>query len=590
MFTKIISNQKGFILITSYMVVAVLLILSSAYLMYALTENRASQREKWAQEAFYAAEEGIAYAVAESRQWDYQWFTHNSAVVGDVDITQHATNRLGLVPIPIYDGTHNGETGLYRIPGRNFLVKTYPDLLFQGVTVIRSVGQISVGPAIVAQRAIEYRITSPSMFQYFMFFAQSQSLGSPRGTIYDAGGLGSIHVNGNINLYGPDFRNLTALNCSGYFKTPRSWAPYADPAYYDKIYWNEKTKSYKYHPAPGEPGYDGKYDDRKAEWLRETSPDESNYANYDYTRSPFWNIDDYFHVDYALDWDNNIRAKINGLNIPITLGDGYSDAYYDWKMYAGGDNTVTFEVTPEVLSYFGVASVMELYNKINGERFTGTTNANDWLNADFEYGRGLDTFDDSKYVQVNYLDTEKAGQAKYWNAFLADPNNDGNSLDALTEVVGDANADIRAIKTSTIDTKKKEDAKTDGVYIRDYNLDYDDWNNNFYLPYKTAHDDWFRTVYLPWYYDVYLPWRQTHPIGQRLTWDQWRQYWAMLATSPIYTGPESVSRRTLRNPIHACTRVKWLYNSVRPPMDNGTPKRTTVLEIDVVALTRWIAK
>lgn len=596
MFTKIINNQKGFILITTYMVMAVLFILSSAYLIYAITENRASQRERWAQEAFYAAEEGIAYAVAESRaQADYEWFTHNSATVGDIyQGTPAIQSWLNLIPAPTFDGiydiaTGQQETGLYHIPGRNFLVKTYPDPIFPGVTVIRSVGQIFQGATVVAQRAIEYRLTRTSMFQYFMFFASSQYFGLPVRTIYDAGGLGGIRVNGNISLYGPDFRNLTTLTCSGYFKTPNS-SMYADPASYDSRYWDNTTKSYKTYSSA-----DPRYNDGKAEWPRETYIPAWNFGNYDYSTYPFWNIDDCFQVDLAFDYNNNIRAKINGVNIPTRLGDGYADAYYNWKMYGGGSSTVTFEVTPEVLQALGVVDATALYNKMNAYRWTGIRNEADWLNTDFEYGRGLNTSEDSKYVKVNYLDTQQPGQVKYWNELLADPDQDPSTLDALTEVVADANAGIKAIKTSLIDTKKKKDAKEAGVYIRDYDLNYSDWDNNFYQPYQKSYNNWFDTVYVPWVKsgvvlswvnNVFVPWLETHPYGQP-TWQEWlNQYSAFIAANPMpvapeYSGVEYVEQKTVTNPLSACSEVKWFYNCVRPPKQGSVPKRTKVLEIDV---------
>lgn len=57
------NNKKGFILITAYLVIGVLLILGFAFLSGSISEMRIAERERDAIAAFYAAEAGINYGL-----------------------------------------------------------------------------------------------------------------------------------------------------------------------------------------------------------------------------------------------------------------------------------------------------------------------------------------------------------------------------------------------------------------------------------------------------------------------------------------------------------------------------------------------
>ena len=61
-------NKKGFLLITSYLVIIVLLILGSAFLLRAVNENKLVQREIMHKQAFYLAEAGIDKGLERRRQ------------------------------------------------------------------------------------------------------------------------------------------------------------------------------------------------------------------------------------------------------------------------------------------------------------------------------------------------------------------------------------------------------------------------------------------------------------------------------------------------------------------------------------------
>lgn len=61
-------NKKGFLLITTYLVVIVLLILGSAFLLRSVNENKLIQREIMRKQAFYLAEAGLDRGLARMRE------------------------------------------------------------------------------------------------------------------------------------------------------------------------------------------------------------------------------------------------------------------------------------------------------------------------------------------------------------------------------------------------------------------------------------------------------------------------------------------------------------------------------------------
>ncbi|MBU0759509.1 MAG: hypothetical protein KKC66_01175 [Candidatus Omnitrophica bacterium] len=58
-----LKNKKGIVLITAYIVIAVLTILGAAFISRSISEMRVAEREKKSMQAFYLAESGIDYAI-----------------------------------------------------------------------------------------------------------------------------------------------------------------------------------------------------------------------------------------------------------------------------------------------------------------------------------------------------------------------------------------------------------------------------------------------------------------------------------------------------------------------------------------------
>ena len=58
-------ENKGVMLIVTFLVVSVLLVLSGAYVVNTIVQNRSVLQQKESQTDFYAAEKGIEYAYRE---------------------------------------------------------------------------------------------------------------------------------------------------------------------------------------------------------------------------------------------------------------------------------------------------------------------------------------------------------------------------------------------------------------------------------------------------------------------------------------------------------------------------------------------
>jgi hypothetical protein len=229
-------NQKGMVLIIAYMVVLVLAILSAAFFMRAFQGKRLSQQQNDSMKAFYEAEAGIAYAYFEESKANFQWYTHedkNTRVTSTHAVT-HGTIISFVFPIPkIASKSYIGPDGLYRVSGRRFAVKTYPEVIngsYSKVIVIHS--QATVGSVI---RTVEYRLGQISAYKYFFFYPYNKDFYSD---YYDGRNYGSIQVNGNMIFHGdPTFAYLTELTSGGYITRPYTQFYDRHGAYAFSDYW-----------------------------------------------------------------------------------------------------------------------------------------------------------------------------------------------------------------------------------------------------------------------------------------------------------------------------------------------------------------
>jgi len=216
-------NQKGMVLIIAYMVVLVLAVLSAAFFMRAFQGKTLSQRQNDSMKAFYEAEAGIAYAYFEESTANFNWYTHVDINTRNTGQTlTYGTTISFVVPIPLFAPNSSIDSdGLYRVLGRRFAVKSYPEVIngsYSKVIFIHS--QATVGSV---TRSVEYRLGQKSAYDYFFFYPYNKNFYSD---YYDGRNYASIHVNGNMIFHGnPTFAYLTELTSGGYITRPYTQFP-----------------------------------------------------------------------------------------------------------------------------------------------------------------------------------------------------------------------------------------------------------------------------------------------------------------------------------------------------------------------------
>jgi len=215
---KIIHSNKGFLLITSYMVMAVLLIFGAAFFARSISENNAARINQNSLAAIYAAQKGIECAYYEIKNYANQglWVTHT------VDPTDGSLQPLASPPPVslsannIFDLTNN----FYRENTANtiFQVRTYADPNDADLVVV-----LSRGISGNIQRLFITKVSAHNMYDRFIFTPDDLLMQRQ----YWNANNGTIHANGDI-IFGDHARayNIGRLDTAQNFRY--SVEPYVD--------------------------------------------------------------------------------------------------------------------------------------------------------------------------------------------------------------------------------------------------------------------------------------------------------------------------------------------------------------------------
>jgi hypothetical protein len=392
-----LNSNKGIILITTFMVSAVLFVLSGVYMSSSMVQNWAAQREKGTTQAFYAAEQGMQYAFIEAQNHGYKWSTHYVKNVPAKDLEIQTT-----APAISLTGAKINASGCYEVstPSGTVEVKAYPDPLRPDETILLSRG---IDPRNVTSRIIKYRISRKSLYKNFMFWPVNFSAsGSFNGKAIDGKPIGSLHINGNISLDSGTikFSNFSRISCSGniYYYNNKFDKPYD----LDVRAWNPSFCNFESNVA----NLDG-----IAPLSRSTS------APYDFSfpsRGLFQNPSTHFYGnDRSDDWTgaNDITESgwwtVNGKEIPKQLPDNPTS--WSWPKYSGAraanEKAVRFEVTNTALQWL-----------VNAEEKAGeySVKPSSWLNAGAD-GNSNGLVDDSEGDKVTLLAVNSEGS--FWDSF-----------------------------------------------------------------------------------------------------------------------------------------------------------------------------
>ncbi|MBU3912430.1 MAG: hypothetical protein KKD90_07610 [Candidatus Omnitrophica bacterium] len=170
-----IKNNKGTILIISYLVIAVLLILSAAFLSRSISENRIAERQKWSVRAFSIAEAGLERALYDLRQDFKNDLIDPSWADGEINGIACGPDSENFYSLP-YESTLLGN-GSYSIELKNVVGK-------DNEIWVRSMGTLN-GINIIIQS-----------------YGKIENLSPWNNAIFAGAGSAGSMINGNVDIRG----------------------------------------------------------------------------------------------------------------------------------------------------------------------------------------------------------------------------------------------------------------------------------------------------------------------------------------------------------------------------------------------------
>ncbi|MDP8264830.1 MAG: hypothetical protein P9M12_05050 [Candidatus Aceula lacicola] len=170
---KRLNNRRGSLLLISYLVIVVLIGLSAAFVMYAASEMRISERQRLETMTFYIAESGLQRAIYDLKQ-DYA--STGSWSDGNIGSFNIGPNTGVFYSVPYSGTTLNG--GQYSVLLKN---TSSPDEIW-----IRSTAVLN---GIVITVQIYVSMSSSSPWDYVIFAGEGQSGAMINGTVDIAGSV-----------------------------------------------------------------------------------------------------------------------------------------------------------------------------------------------------------------------------------------------------------------------------------------------------------------------------------------------------------------------------------------------------------------
>ncbi|MFH1092677.1 MAG: hypothetical protein V1739_00820 [Candidatus Omnitrophota bacterium] len=218
---KVLKNQKGTILVATYIVLSVIIVVASAFFTLVVTNNKAVVKANNGARALSYAEKGIAYVYFESYNLGWDWYTHEWNGAKNKLIKIPAADRLKSRD----DCEFDDSTGFYVHNSGEFMVKAYPDLVREDDTIV-----VSMGICAGERRVIMYYLTRRGIYDFFVFSPYNLDLYGAVGRDPKMNG-GGIHSNGDISVSTymrlEDVSELSAgENGSIYYTSSQYAAPY----------------------------------------------------------------------------------------------------------------------------------------------------------------------------------------------------------------------------------------------------------------------------------------------------------------------------------------------------------------------------
>ena len=424
-----LKENKGVLLITTFVVAMVISVMSAAYISGSLVLNQSVQREKAGLQSFYTAEKGIEYAYIESQNNNWNWRTHQVAAT-DLDGDGKINDLIpaGTAPTVTLNTTRGGKQSYvaiapaadptcpscYRIYSANGTLqtelKTYADPQTPDQTLVlarNAAGSVS--------RIIKYRITRRSMYRYYYYYPKDTAFGG----MFDGKGAGGIYVNGNIGLGNAAFNNITELSTNANGSIYLTYGQYAAPYSVDNRIGGIDGKGPLYTLINGIYIYS----------LTNLYPWGTGWPPGDWR-----NVNSHF---------SGSAGSVNTVALPRTLSTSWQWSKYSGAGIPGSERPVQFyDANGKLASDDYWKSLQTQY----GENYFDPSF---WSNKTYQRTPAA--------VSVKYLNT--AQQANDWNAWL---NSTGINLKSVVREKSSGGYDTVA---PNIQASYSDLAKTAGLYV-----------------------------------------------------------------------------------------------------------------------------
>jgi len=261
---------------------------------------------------------------------------------------------------------------------------------FTGVVVIRVLANFNG-----KTKAVEYRVSNTSVFEFFSFFSGPERFSDTTGVIYDGGGFGKIHVNltpsevaaglGITLRYDTVFKDLASLTTNGYIKLYNYQldAPY-DRDVTSTYFWDNSTKDAKAPMVVSDDGLSPAMTDMIMNMFYHFNYNRTG----DYTSTP----------TYMPRWQNSDLT----LDVPIPYYFPGASATWSWDKYSGNP-----PANEETVRFFVPGFEMQ--------RLLGSSILNDmpgWTNYDQLYD------DDGPAGHDPWTEYWKNKYRRYWAAYM----------------------------------------------------------------------------------------------------------------------------------------------------------------------------
>ncbi len=229
-----LANNRGTVLIATYLVLFVILVTTAGIFTMILNEKKTVIRNTEEKKALSNAEAGMSYAVFESQNLGWQWYTHKWKTDEKKELVVLEASDVGYQQHIMADCSYNAN-GFFVANNGEFKVKAYQNADNEDETII-----VAMGMSGEFSKVLKYTLSRKGIYDFFYFSPYDIDLNDAVGTFPHMNG-GGIHTNSNIYFDGPvRLENISELstgeNGSIYYKNTKRYPAPRYPDSYDGEY------------------------------------------------------------------------------------------------------------------------------------------------------------------------------------------------------------------------------------------------------------------------------------------------------------------------------------------------------------------